>query len=409
MINKFVFYFTLSCMLLSNIICPKPVLANNIDDFFATIMNEQNNYQKNSYLLFDCLYDIDAENIDAYSLFLNMKNKGLNVYYALLKNSDLHNKLKEGNDLSNIIIVDESSKKNFRDFLFKIKDILPKTKAIITSFGTETILDKYFNSLPYLDYIFIQHGQIFFKESVLKNRYLYPGKFDYILASSDNETNILKKYGWKDEQIIKSGLPRWDLLNDNIISEKSIFIMFTWRITSPIEFKYSWYYKKLLSLLNNSDFHNYLEENNIKIYFANHHALKTNSGVDFIVNHPNIEMITPVEISKYIKKSSLLITDLSSIAFDFMFQNKPVILYGLDRGDKLLEKNQYIDMEALKEKQSTFPNIFFDENEVIEKIKYYIENDFILEQEITDIYNKFFFIKENIRDDLIQKIEKITE
>jgi hypothetical protein len=92
-----------------------------------------------------------------------------------------------------------------------------------------------------------------------------------------------------------------------------------------------------------------------------------------------------------------------------MFQNKPVILYGLDRGDKLLEKNQYIDMEALKEKQSTFPNIFFDENEVIEKIKYYIENDFILEPEITDIYNKFFFIKENIRDDLIQKIEKITE
>jgi hypothetical protein len=91
-----------------------------------------------------------------------------------------------------------------------------------------------------------------------------------------------------------------------------------------------------------------------------------------------------------------------------MFQNKPVVLYGLDRGDKLLTNDQFIDMELLKEKQSTFPNIFFDEKEVVDKIKYYVERDFIIEPEISDIYNKFFFIKNNIRDDLIRQLEEIT-
>jgi CDP-glycerol glycerophosphotransferase (TagB/SpsB family) len=49
-----------------------------------------------------------------------------------------------------------------------------------------------------------------------------------------------KKFGWKDKDIIKIGLPRWDLLNyyekkKNVFLEKannknkSIFIMFTWR------------------------------------------------------------------------------------------------------------------------------------------------------------------------------------
>ena len=369
----------------------------------------KNNEIKDTYILFDCLYDAEVENIDAYSLFLSMREKNINAYYVTLENNSLYKRLETENKLDNILPLKDSVRLNPKEFIYTISPFIPKTKSIITSFEIGTNLDYMLNNSPYFQYIFIQHGQIFFKESILIEKYLNNNLFDKILTSSDSETNILKKYGWKDEQFIKSGLPRWDLLNDNKTSEKSIFIMFTWRMTSPIEFKYSWYYKKILSLLNNSDFHNYLEEHNIKIYFAPHHALKEVANIDFQINHPNITMVNPTEISHYIKKSSLLLTDLSSVAFDFMFQNKPVILYGLDRGDKLLEKNQYIDMEALKEKQSTFPNIFFDENEVIEKIKYYIENNFILEPEITDIYNKFFFIKENIRDDLIQKIEKITE
>jgi hypothetical protein len=49
---------------------------------------------------------------------------------------------------------------------------------------------------------------------------------------------MAKKYGWKDENIIKMNLPRWDkyssiiLQNSNDTNKfetQSIFLMFTWR------------------------------------------------------------------------------------------------------------------------------------------------------------------------------------
>ena len=181
--------------------------------------------------------------------------------------------------------------------------------------------------------------------------------------------------------------------------------MFTWRSTTPKRFSQSLYWKRLVLLLENKEFNNFIQNNNIKVYFAPHHAFEEKSNISISINLPNIKFINSLEISEYIKKSSMLLTDLSSVAFDFMFQNKPVIFYGLDRGDPLLEVNQYIDLELLKQKESIFPNIFFNEDDVVNKIKYYADRNFVLEKDVADIYDKFFFIKQDIREDLINQLE----
>ena len=136
--------------------------------------------------------------------------------------------------------------------------------------------------------------------------------------------------------------------------------MFTWRQISPNIFAKSLYFKRLSSLLNNKELHAFTEKNNVKIYFAPHHAMKTNSNINLAIKHPNIKMVETHEISKYIKKSSILLTDLSSVAFDFMFQNKPVILYGLDKGDIWLNKAQYRDLELLNIKKDVSKKIIPD-------------------------------------------------
>ncbi len=379
------------------------------DNVFLKIKKDASKYEKDSFLLFDCLYDKDAESIDAYSLFLHIKEKGYKAYYITLKDSDIYKKLKDENNLENIIVISEYSRNDGKKFITEIAKILPRTKAIITSFGTESVIDKYFHSLDYLKYIFIQHGQTFFKESVLNSGYLFEKKFPYILASSDIESAIFKKYGWKDKNILKAGLPRWDLLKNNNLSnnEKSIFIMFTWRITNPKRFAHSLYLKRLSSLLGNKEFHNFLQKNNIKVYLAIHHALKANSNINLNIDLDNIEVVDTKKISHYIKKSSLLITDLSSVCFDFMFQNKPVIFYGLDRGDGLLERNQFIDLELLKRRENVIPNIVFDEKLLIEKVKYYVNRDFVLEDNTANIYSKFFYLKENIREKLFDEINRV--
>ncbi len=412
--NKFLNVF-LSAFLLFFVITYNDARANfgysYYTDFFSKIQIDATKHEKDSYILFDCLYDKDAESIDAYSLFEYMREKGKKAYYITIKNSDIYNKLKENGNKKNIIVVEKYSKFDGRDFVNSIADILPKTKAIITSFGTESIIDKYFNKLSHLKYIFIQHGQIYFKESVMFSGYMNHKKFPYVLSSSEVESFIFKKYGWKDENILKSGLPRWDLLKDNKLkqNEKSIFIMFTWRATTPKRFSNSLYLKSLNSLLNNEELHRFLEENDVKIYFATHHALKNNSNINLEISHPNIEIADTKKISYYIKNSSMLLTDLSSVAFDFMFQEKPVIFYGLDRGDKGLEKYQYMDLELLKNRENIIPNIVFDENEVVERIKYYVKNNFTLNEGEKALYNKFFYKKENIREKLVSEIERICE
>ncbi|MBQ8750114.1 MAG: CDP-glycerol glycerophosphotransferase family protein [Alphaproteobacteria bacterium] len=410
LLKIYVMFFCLSVCFFTNALAKDMSFQNYnalytyIDNIFGNIKQNRLNKIKDNYILFDCLYDAEAENIDAYSLFLKMKEKGLNAYYILHKDSNLYNKINDIKYSDSIIAISHSTKKNPIDFINAIKDVIPNTKSVITSFGTESVVDYHLNSINDLEYIFIQHGQIFLKESVFDSGYINPNKFDKILTSSDFEVDLLKKHGWKDEQLLKFGLPRWDLL-DNTQNEKSIFIMFTWRQISPSIFAKSLYFKRLSSLLNNKELHSFTEKNNVKIYFAPHHAMKTNSNINLAIKHPNIKMVETHEISKYIKKSSILLTDLSSVAFDFMFQNKPVILYGLDKGDIWLNKAQHRDLELLNIKKDVFPNIFFNEQEVIEKLKYYINNNFKIEPQLITMYDKFFFTRENIRDKIIDSIK----
>jgi len=379
--------------------------------FIKKIKKNQKDYQKDCYLLFDCLSDETVECIDAYTLFQYLETLGEKAYYVVLKNTELYHQLEAQNKLKHIIGLDKSSKDNPGDFFESIYDILLKTKAVITSFGeNSTAANRFFKQNPYWQYIFIQHGQIFMPTRTIETNYLYPEKFDKFLVSSENERNILKKYGWEENKLIKAGLPRWDLLPKNKqSSEKSILIMFTWRRHNLISFENSLYKKNLLRLLNNKELNTFLEERNIKLYFAPHHALSTNQGINFTVENNNINIISSQNISKYIKQCSCLITDFSSVSFDFMFQNKPVILYILDKDDITLNPLEQKGINSFDYKKYIIPNVYYEEDEVIEKLKYYVENDFELEPETKQKYDKFFYTKENIRQKLVEEINKICK
>lgn len=376
--------------------------------YIDKIIKYQSKYPKDTYLLFDCLHDDTVEAIDAYSLFLYMKNRGKKAYYVLLKTSDLYKKLEENNNLDGIIGLDNSSKTNPGDCLKEIYKPLLRTKAVITSFGENSyITNKFFKSNPFWQYIFIQHGQVFMPSRSIETGYLFPEKFDKFLVSSNNEANIFKKYHFDENKLIKAGLSRWDLLcNLQPQQEKSILLMFTWRSLRLLDFEESLYKKNLLSLINNDDLQAYLSEKNIKLYFAPHHALLTNQGVDFEIENKNIEVVNSCNISKYIRNCNALVTDFSSVSFDFMFQNKPVVFYILDKNDSHLNSLERKGLDSFDYKQYIMPNVLFDEESVVERIKHYVENNFELEPETRQKYDKFFYTKENIRAKLVEEIDK---
>ena len=125
------------------------------------------------------------------------------------------------------------------DFLEKYLELLLKLKVVVAAFSYYDI-DKLFYNIEYITFIFLGHGPSYFK-SFLYNDYLNYKRFDkMVIPPSNRFISIAKKYGWKDEDIIKMCLPRWDNYNDvedytshndsaYLNPNKSIFLMFTWR------------------------------------------------------------------------------------------------------------------------------------------------------------------------------------
>lgn len=363
----------------------------------------------NSYLLWDCLVDSNVECIDAFTLFQYLLNNNKDAYYILLKNSFLYQKLYSENMMKNIIVLENTITENPLEFLEATKHILSKSKFLLTSFVENNSLIKlFFRKEKRFKYVFLQHGVSYFKESVFLKKYMKKKNFNKCLISSTIEKGLFNAYSIYDEQLILSGLPRWDLLNNKSylqITEKNIFIMFTYRVFNN-RIEESLYYNNILNLFKNEELISYLTQYGIKLFFAPHHKIVDKLS-HIARNNSYIQIVTQDKISYYIKNSSMLLTDFSSIVFDFMFQNKPVVLYGLDYGDKKLSKYDQFDLNKLMQKKESFPNIFFKEEEVVSCIKKYIDNKFKIDEETCEIYNNFFTVRKNICKHLIETLEKI--
>ena len=368
--------------------------------YIEKLKENQEKYKHDTYLLMDCTYSV-AECSDAYSLFLYMKQEGLNVYYVLLKQNPLYEKLVREDKLDRIIVLPKDTRKiSFCAFLYSI---LLKTKAIISSYDLEFSYPDFWVNNPYFKYIYIQHGQSYLKESIFLNGYLDHRKYNYAVIPSDSERKVFKKYGWGDEQLIKTPLPRWDLLPQKNAKNKKILVMFTWRRRKE-EVDTSLYKDRFLSLLKNKALKKYLKSQKIELYFAFHHEFLSDPDIDRQIVGKNI--VPSDKISEYIKECSLLITDFSSVAFDFMFQNKPVLFYLLDHDDPFLGKSDKLDIKKMEYKKYFIENVFYSWDRTFEKLQYYIDHNFELEKKIEEKYNKFFYFKKDIRKRLTEEIKE---
>ena len=209
-------------------------------------------------------------------------------------------------------------------------------------------------------------------------------------------------FGWKNNDIIKIGLPRWDLFYEydnnssdikNSNEQKSIFIMFTWRALKKNKTISKYYFKNIVKLINDFHLNELLKLNNITLSFANHDNCQHYKKY-FKINK-FIKYINQINIINSIKNSSLLISDFSSIIFDFIVRKKTFIMFIPDAEDKQINKiyirNYYNVINRLKNGSLQFENRIFTVNETINKIKFYIKTNFKLDKNLEKFYNKFNF------------------
>ena len=94
-----------------------------------------------------------------------------------------------------------------------------------------------------------------------------------------------------------------------------------------------------------------------------------------------------------------------------MYRRIPYIIYIPDAYDKEIEnsyqRTYYELIQSLKNGSLYFENKFFDIKEVVNKIKYYIDNNFILESQLEKFYEAFDLRKRNNINEFIKYITNI--
>lgn len=227
--------------------------------------------------------------------------------------------------------------------------------------------------------VFLQHGVIALKQvhSVYKKG--GNNSVNLFITSSDFEKNLIFNYfGYKWSEIVVTGLPRWDVLEDksNALIKKEILLMPTWRNwlddVEDTEFMQSNYYKNYMELLNSEKLSKILETNQIKLNFYIHPKFREYMNT-FAVTNDKINLIPfgTEQLNILMMRCSMLITDYSSVCWDVFYQGKPVVFYQFDLDEYNETQGSYIDME-----KDLFGERTTSVSELLSIIEKYVENDF---------------------------------
>ncbi|WP_343071767.1 CDP-glycerol glycerophosphotransferase family protein [Brevibacterium renqingii] len=183
--------------------------------------------------------------------------------------------------------------------------------------------------------VFLQHG-------VTAAKWMVPnyGKFvsgfdvDLITVCSEREKEFfVKDFGYAPEQVAVTGFARFDALlaGDVQVDKGQLMIMPTWRpwLQDPERFVESDYFQRWNSLLTSERMRSLIERYNLTPVFCLHPNMQQFSG-HFREAGIRVVVQGEIDVQLLLKQSSMLITDYSSVAFDFAFLHKPVVYYQFD-------------------------------------------------------------------------------
>lgn len=212
--------------------------------------------------------------------------------------------------------------------------------------------------------VFLQHG---ITKDFIPN--LTKEKLDvdlFICGAKPEYEYICKKFGHPKGVVKYTGFARFDKLKDE--SKNQILVMPTWRHSLKYEkdFESTKYYRAWQSFLSDERLHGFLEKNNTRLVFYPHYEMQKYIG-NFATKSKNITIAKKkdYDIQQLLKESKLLITDYSSVYFDFAYMQKPVIYYQFDYDD--YRKNHYAQGYFNYSKNSFGP-IVKNKKELVNKI-----------------------------------------
>lgn len=376
----------------------------DIPNFLLNIAFRAPFLKRKNILLIDNIFNDEAELVDNFTLFEYLQSrpeyKDIS-YYIINKNNVQYPSVAQ--KYKNIIPVSDC--KINRTLLKKLMG----AKYWLDSFQVlnRLNLQKHFKKSKIIN-VYTQHGINYFKSGFWGNQSIGEQTFRKIIFANEQERLLFKQYyAYDDQNTILAGLARWDLMKE-IEKPTDIFAYFTFRVylrDPKLPIQETTYFKNILALVSSTKLQNILKARNINLNLALHHEVFRflNEQVDSI---GNIRLIPDAEIGSVKQKASLLITDYSSMCFDFMFKNRPVVFYRLDKDEPMLnnDRESKINNENVEAKNGELYNISYTAKDTVDIIERYINNNFTLEAENVAKNDVFFAYRENICEKIINGI-----
>ena len=278
---------------------------------------------------------------------------------------------------------------------------------------------KYIRDLFNFSFIFIQNGII--KDDLSQSLNRLKRNIDLIVTSTKKEYNsiISASYGFNKNNILLTGMPRFDKLENyrkswiSKYNNKIILIIPTWRkyIKGNIDslvygtiysdtFKSTQFFQFYNNLINDQRLIKAMISYNYTGIFCLHHYFAA-QWIDF---NKNEQFIVKEECNYrgLVEKSSLLITDYSSVFFDFAYLKKPIIYYQFDYHQ--YRSSQYPE-GYFNYKRDGFGPVYSNINNVVNSIITLIKSNCTIKQEYLDRIIEFFtFSDENNSERLYKQL-----
>lgn len=350
----------------------------------------------NSWILMD--RDMQADdNAEHLYKYIRDNHPEQKIYFALRKES--HDWMRLKNDGFDLLDFDSPEHRLALGTCKKV--ISSHANYYVTNLlGPKMLLGRHF--------VFLQHGVTKDDISSWLNT---KDNIDCFITASPHEYESIccenSKYNFSNKEVFLTGFPRHDyLINNAEGKENLIIIMPTWRsnIVGPVlgdgdsrginpnfmESKFASYWKKLL---HSDELKTLLEQSGFKAAFFPHVNIRPYLELFDIPEYIDVITSNDCSIQELFVKSSIMITDYSSVAFEMAVQDKQTIYYQFDEDEFFSEHNYvkgYFDYRL-----NGFGPVVTNQESLLQELSNCISNRGIPSEEILSRINDMFPVRDN--------------